>query len=182
MKTLLVLDDCNYTDAMPVSEKYTVRAVIIRDGKMAMQQSGNGIYKIPGGGIEAGESHHAALIREVKEETGLTVIEASIRPIGEILEIREDLFARGTKYLCHAYFYFCEVTQEVCAPQLTESEEKKGFCAVWADIKEIAAKNRAVSDEKEQKLLHRDTCFVELLRDGLVMLRPSPPVSGEFAV
>ncbi len=34
-----------------------------------------GSYELPGGGIEPGETFHAAVIREVKEETGLDVTE-----------------------------------------------------------------------------------------------------------
>ena len=46
MKKLLVLDYKNYTEDLPVYEKNTVRAIIMKDGKLAMQQRRTGEYKI----------------------------------------------------------------------------------------------------------------------------------------
>ena len=67
-------DEQNYKDTTSVFEKYTIRGIIVRDGKIAMQCSKEGEYKIPGGGMEAGETYVEALAREVKEETGLFII------------------------------------------------------------------------------------------------------------
>ena len=73
MKTLLILDKKDYTEDMPVFEKFSTRAIIIRDGKIATQHGNAGDYKILGGGVEPGEDIHEALIREVQEETGLHI-------------------------------------------------------------------------------------------------------------
>ncbi len=78
----------------PCSKKYSTRGVIIRDGKIATQHGSAGDYKILGGGVEPGEKLEDALIREVGEESGLIVIPESIRPIGEIVERRRDLFEK----------------------------------------------------------------------------------------
>jgi len=44
------------------------------DGRVLLQRrSDNGLWGLPGGSIEIGESVSAAIVREVKEETGLTV-------------------------------------------------------------------------------------------------------------
>ena len=42
MRTLYTFDKHNYSDDMEVFERFAVRAVIIRDGKLAMQQAGEG--------------------------------------------------------------------------------------------------------------------------------------------
>ena len=68
MRTLMCLDEKNYTDDMQLFLKYAVRAVIIRDGKIAMQRAKAGYYKILGGGVDEGESYEDALVREVREE------------------------------------------------------------------------------------------------------------------
>jgi 8-oxo-dGTP diphosphatase len=45
------------------------RLLLVRRG----HEPGKGLWSIPGGRIEAGESDAAALVREVREETGLIV-------------------------------------------------------------------------------------------------------------
>lgn len=54
-----------------------VSAAIIRDGKILIvrraRPPARGLFTLPGGGVEAGETLHEALMREVREETGLTV-------------------------------------------------------------------------------------------------------------
>ena len=74
MRLLLTLDEHNYTPDLAVYEKYSTRAVIMRNGRIATQHGAAGDYKILGGGVEPGEDLHAALIREVQEESGLVVI------------------------------------------------------------------------------------------------------------
>jgi ADP-ribose pyrophosphatase YjhB (NUDIX family) len=64
-----------------VSEDATVRcvgAVITRpDGRLLLIKRGNepgrGLWSLPGGRVEPGESDEAAVAREVAEETGLVV-------------------------------------------------------------------------------------------------------------
>lgn len=163
MKRLLTLDLEDYSNDMPIFEKHTVRAIIVRDGKLSMQLSGNGEYKIPGGGVEADESHAVALEREVREETGLLVIPESIRPIGEILELRQDVFRPGTKYICHSYLYFCDVQEQTVETQMTQSEINKGYHPVWEYPEVICRENDAILLQPWQK---RDTEIVRMFLDG----------------
>ncbi len=54
-----------------------VSAAIIRDGKVLIvrraRPPASGVFTLPGGGVEAGETLREAVIREVREETGLLV-------------------------------------------------------------------------------------------------------------
>jgi ADP-ribose pyrophosphatase YjhB (NUDIX family) len=54
-----------------------VSAAIIRDGKVLIvrraRPPAHGLYTLPGGVVELGESTHEAVIREVREETGLLI-------------------------------------------------------------------------------------------------------------
>ena len=107
--------------------------------------------------MEDGESHTDTLLREVREEVGLLVIPSSITPIGEILELRQDVFQKGVKYICHSYFYACEVEEKTVSTQMTSSEISKGFEPVWEYPSVIVAVNDGLQTEPWQK---RDTEFV----------------------
>lgn len=168
MRILATFDSKDYQDTVGVYEKYAVRGIVMRDGKLAMQCSRNGEYKIPGGGMEAGESRIQALVREVREETGLYVIEDAIVEIGEIVEMRRDIFDSAKKYICHSFFYYCEVEKErQDALKLTASEVAKGYELKWATPQEIYQRNILI--EKDPWII-RDTAFVKMLMDQSVIL------------
>ncbi len=162
MQILFTLDAHNYTDDMPVTERFGVRAIIKRNGLYAMQKSRFGEYKIPGGGIEGSETCEEALIREVQEETGLIVEPASIRPIGEVLDIHEDIFEKGHKYIAHSLFYFCDIKEETSATAPTESELARGFELEWAELDHIIEANKNFPDES---WIVRDTMFLKWLKE-----------------
>jgi 8-oxo-dGTP pyrophosphatase MutT (NUDIX family) len=167
MKILATFDAKDYRDTTSVYEKYSVRAIIMREGKLAMQCSRDGEYKIPGGGLETGEDYIEALIREVSEETGLCVIRDGIAELGEIVEMRKDIFDPNVKYICHSIFYYCEITGEQHELRLTASEIAKGYELKWATPEDIY--NRNILIEKDPWIV-RDTAFVKMIMDGGVAL------------
>lgn len=163
MKTLLLIDYKDYTDDLPVYEKHTVRAIIIKDGKLAMQQSRDGEYKILGGVVEEGESHLQTILREVEEEAGMFVKPDSLRAIGMIEEKRLDVFQKNRVYHCYTYFYYCDVEERVVPLKLTACEVAKGYKLAWETPARIVETNRTHIKER-WKL--RDTEFVNLLAEG----------------
>lgn len=66
----------------PHARRYRLRpgayAILERDGGVLLthQQHPNPEFQLPGGGIDPGESQHAALLRETREETGWTIGQA----------------------------------------------------------------------------------------------------------
>lgn len=162
MQTILVLDEKNYTEDMPTIERVGVRAIIRKNGLFAMQKSSAGEYKIPGGGVDDGETLEEALIREVQEETGLVVKPQSIKEIGEILEIRQDIFESDKKFVSHSLHFSCEVEDNIVETAMTESEKQKGFHLAWADIDTVIAANEALMKENWQ---FRDVKFLKWLKE-----------------
>ena len=165
MKVLAVFDEKNYTDDMPKFERYCVRGVIVRDGKIAMQKGSSGEYKILGGGMEPDEDVVLSLAREVQEESGLVIKPETIREAGEIFEAREDLFEKGTKYICHSLFYFCDAEDELRETHMTESELEKGYHLEWATCEEIIEGNQPFM---HQPWIRRDTEFIQMLAEGRI--------------
>lgn len=164
MKILHVMDEKNYTDDMPVLERFAVRGIICKDGKYAMQKSRAGDFKIPGGGIEGEETLEEALIREVREETGLIVKPETIQEIGETLEMRVDCFNDKQKYVAHSYFFFCDVEDETVEVEMTESELRLGYHPAWAPLKEIIEVNEKFCKAYWQD---RDLWFLKWLENGM---------------
>jgi ADP-ribose pyrophosphatase YjhB (NUDIX family) len=67
----------NDTRAYPDRPHLAASAAIFRDGKVLLVRRARkpalDIWTLPGGGVEAGETLHEAVAREVMEETGLTI-------------------------------------------------------------------------------------------------------------
>jgi len=75
-----------------VKEVHVAVAVIVRDGRVLIARRPDhvhqgGLLEFPGGKVEPGESVQAAMVREIAEETGLRVPEASLEPV---IGIRHD--------------------------------------------------------------------------------------------
>ena len=70
-----------------------VSAVIVRDGEfLAVRRARppmQGLFTLPGGGVEAGESLAEAVCREAREETGLTIEAAALAGYREVIT-RDD--------------------------------------------------------------------------------------------
>jgi 8-oxo-dGTP diphosphatase len=67
----------NESRAYPQRPVLAVSAAIIRQNRVLIvrraKPPSEGLYTLPGGGVEAGESLHEALKREVGEETGIAI-------------------------------------------------------------------------------------------------------------
>ena len=79
------------TSSTPAHPQLAVSAVIFRDGKILLMRRARsparGFYSLPGGRVEFGESLHAALHREVDEETGLAIEIGGLAGWREVLPV-----------------------------------------------------------------------------------------------
>lgn len=98
------------TREFPETPLLGVGAVIVQEGRALLVRRGReplkGHWSIPGGLVEVGESLHAGLIREVREETGLIV-----EPV-ELIELLDRIHREGERVRYHYVIadYLCRVT------------------------------------------------------------------------
>ena len=71
------MTDSDSARTYPSRPYLAVSAAIFRDGRVLIvrraRPPAHGLYTLPGGGVELGETLEQAVIREVREETALTV-------------------------------------------------------------------------------------------------------------
>jgi len=87
----------------PHHPQLAVSAVIFRDGKVLLvrraRSPAKGFYSLPGGRVEFGETLHAALHREVAEETSLQIEIAELAGWREVVPTAEG----GGHYLIMSF-------------------------------------------------------------------------------
>ncbi len=93
----------------PEAPRMAVGAVVVERGRVLVVRRGNpplmGLWSLPGGALELGESLEDGLVREVREETGLTV-EAV-----ELVELLDRIHREGERVRYHYVIadYLCRV-------------------------------------------------------------------------
>ena len=132
-----------------------VRAIIINNGKVLTikRTKPDQIYwAMPGGGVEAEENNHQALIREIKEELGLVI------KVGELL-----LKVNSTKpetFGQNEYFYACSIVSGIIGsgdgPEFQKNSDYIGsFDFEWLgtqDLTDIDLRPKAIKDWLNQSL------------------------------
>ncbi|MEP7166486.1 MAG: NUDIX domain-containing protein [Candidatus Woesebacteria bacterium] len=141
----------------PVRE--TARAVVIDDNGLIalLYVASDNYYKIPGGGIEAGEDRRVALYRECMEEIGCTV--EILDEIGSIIEYRKLFTLKQISYC-----YVAKVKGKKGKPDFTPKEIAEGFKQIWMPYSEALAlisKNQATNQEGKSYIVPRDLTFLQ---------------------
>jgi 8-oxo-dGTP diphosphatase len=71
------MNDSDISRSYPTRPYLAVSAAIFRDGRVLIvrraRPPAHGLYTLPGGGVELGETLEQAIIREVREETNLEI-------------------------------------------------------------------------------------------------------------
>ena len=100
-----------------------------------------GDYKFPGGGIDRGETHQIALVREIREECGAAVV--SIHgELGKVIELDIPLEQEYDVFNMASFYYLCEVDPNFGEQSLDQHEKELGFTPVWVDIDKAISANR----------------------------------------
>ena len=164
-----ILQVFHNTDYNPEWQKFSreaVRAIIIKNKKIALVKSKtDGFYKFPGGGVEPGENHFDALIRETREETGLNIIPRSIAELGAIHEQRKSLYGDEI-FDQKSYYYYADAEDTVKEQSLDEYEKDLGYELIWEDIETAYNVNVNLGRNCEASFLTREAWVLKYLLDN----------------
>jgi ADP-ribose pyrophosphatase YjhB (NUDIX family) len=138
---ILVIDQHQMDPSVNIDERENyyirraVRAVLSdQNGHIAlMYAKQRNYYKLPGGGVDEGETLNNALTRELLEETGSTA--TVTKEIGEVIEWRD--FAKMKQI---SYAFKASLVDNSGKADLTQSEIDEGFELRWADDLDKAIK------------------------------------------
>ena len=89
-----------------------------------------GEWSLPGGAVEVGETLAGAIVREVREETGL---EIKVGPIVEVL----DRVHRGTDGRVEYHFVLLDYLCTVAGGTLTRGSDAAAVC--WVSVADLPA-------------------------------------------
>lgn len=164
MRKLFTLDKKDYDENSPLYIRPSVRGIVIQNGKIAMVHSLKyDYYKFPGGGIEGEESQIETLIREMKEEAGLTVKPDTIREFG-VVRRKQKAPLYGDTFVQDNYYYLCEVEARIESQILDDYEQEERFTLEFVEPQQVIDINRNVDHgPKDQAMIEREARVLEVL-------------------
>ncbi|MFJ6412955.1 NUDIX hydrolase [Terribacillus saccharophilus] len=120
---------------------FGVYAVIHKKGKLLVIHKGRGPYinryDLPGGSLESGEGLLEAVIREVKEETGLT---AAVKKQIGVVDFKLPWQWKDFTHVHHTtVFYIAEAIGELRVPEQFAGQDALG--AEWVSINNLTISN-----------------------------------------
>ena len=129
----------------------SVYGIIKNSGKICVcRNKSNGKIWFPGGGIDLGEKQQDALLREIKEETGLTEVK-----IGRLVGSFENFFYyQPTDEAMHAFlfFYECSTDDSILLPDnQVNDDEARGF--QWVEAFQLKKEDLADLNEELFEIL-----------------------------
>lgn len=167
MKTIAEFDFKNYDNEWSVFSRKAVRVIIINDGKIAMIRSKRGYYKFPGGGKRAFESDAQTAKRETLEETGLTLIDRSLKAFGAVVEIRKSNRHAEEIFKQTSFYYTADAEDTLLPQRLDIYEASEGYALEWVDIERAYDVNLEYIEAKKCLFLKREMFVLEMLKNSL---------------
>lgn len=172
MKQLFIIDLQDYSDSYSVFRRPSARGIIFRGkNELALVYSTKEkYYKFPGGGIHGNEDKKEALIREVKEEVGLTVIPATIREFGSVMRRQKSNVSPNTIFEQENFYFICETENRIIEQDLDNYEDEAGFVLRFVDLDEAIRVNSEYrsDDYFNEIMIKRETRVLQIIKDIIV--------------
>lgn len=120
-----------------------VRAIVLNKEGKALIEKYAGLYMLPGGSIDDGETELMALKREIQEEAGIEINLETTEKFLQINSFDENYYDRKEKKeinrITNTSFYFVETDKEIDFDkrQLTQSEKENGHTIKFENLSRI---------------------------------------------
>ena len=113
------------------------------------------------------EDKKEALIREVREETGLVVIPESIEEFGSVLRRQKSNTTPNTIFEQENFYYLCKVEKVLTKQNLDTYEAEAGFILRFVHLDEAIDTNSKYStkDYFDEIMIKRDTKLLQLIKE-----------------
>lgn len=152
-----------------IYERIAARAIIRKDNEILLLYTKHyDDYSFPGGGVDLNEDILEGLKRELKEEIGAVSYKV-ISELGFIEEYRPYTYDGFECMHMLSYYFECELTGPLQAPQLEAYEIKNGMVAKWIDLKEAIDHNEILLRNKPDSMgysVERETYILKMLLEG----------------
>lgn len=170
MKLIQIINLVGPNQKIIETKRVAIRAIIFKDEKLMMIQSKKvNEFKFPGGGKLPNESHIETLIRETKEETGLSIILDSVKPYGYVKEIRNSGIEKNQAFEMDSYYYICSVEDEINQTNLDTYEMEYGYQLKIVNINEAINQNENCLNQIDQApWVYRELIVLRDLRENIL--------------
>lgn len=169
MKRLFEIDLHDYAMGDNVFRRPSARGIIFDEcGRIALVYSKKEkYYKFPGGGIQKDEDKKEALVREVREETGLIVIPESIEEYGSVLRRQKSNKESHVIFEQENFYYLCSVEKTIVEQNLDDYEAKAEFVLEFVYLDEAINVNLLYKTEDyfNEIMIKRDTQLLQLIKE-----------------
>ena len=88
VKTIIINDENMHEE--PINKKMKSRAILINSKNELLVANYGGVFLLPGGSIDEGENPSSAIIRELKEEIGISFKIEQLKPFAKIRYFQPD--------------------------------------------------------------------------------------------
>lgn len=136
-KTVICKDMDGNQHEVPISElswRPAAYGIVIKSNRILLLKQYNG-YDLPGGGIDFGEMPQQAVLREIKEESGLDVDNP------ELIDVASGFFKRygvGDCVQSLSLYYKCDyVSGKISNDGFDEHEQQYAEGCEWLPLKEL---------------------------------------------
>ena len=158
MRTITINENGLTDDKIDIRNSKS-RAILV-DGDNILVANYNGVWLLPGGSIDKGETETQAILRELREETGVDYDPQGLRKMVKLDYYQPDYPTTDGSILNRLITTFYFVSQfhgtNVNGMQRTEKEKKYGFRLELVGLDELLKRLDDKSDNPRREFFNRE--------------------------